>query len=1065
MSRFLRNILCIAGICSLFTAFAQERSEEAPSKKRYRAYIVSNAHFDTQWRWDVQRSIDEFLLNTLDQNFSLLEAYPDYIFNFEGAVKYAWAKEYYPDRFERLKKYVSDGRWHLTGSTWDATDPNVPSPESFFRNILLGQEFFKKEFGRKSTDIFLPDCFGFGYTLPTIAVHCGLIGFSTQKLAWRTRPFHGKSKSPFQIGLWRGVDGACLLAALDGGGYGWNPTGDLTWSEELIRRASESGIGAVYRYYGTRSSEKRGDRGGSPLPRTVRNLFRYVESDGPVELIVAPSDSLFQDYMPFEAHPELPVYDGELLMDVHGTGCYTAHSELKRFNRRCEQLADAAERSNVMADHLGVLNYPQKAINDEWRRFIWHQFHDDLTGTSIPRAYEFTWNDYLIAQSRFADMTQTAVGAVVSMLDTRTKGSPVVVYNPAAYETRAVVEATVPVSPGYKGVKVYGPDGRRVPAQVLSADESRMRVIFAADVPSVGYAVYDVRPVAEPESGSALKISGQGIENRIYRVRLDERGDIVSIMDKRFDRELVRPGSFFGLVAFPENRSDRWPAWEILKEVVDRTPERVGNRAEVSVEEYGPLRVTLRVERRYGASTIVQHISLTDGAADDRIDIRTEVDWRSPRTLLKAQFPMSFANPKARYDLGIGTIERGCNTPEQYEVCAQQWADMQTMDRSYGVAVLNDSKYGWDKPSEDNLRLTLLHTPTADGADFSFQKDLDMGHHRFTYSIVGHAGDYVNAGIVRKGEQLNQRLLTFSAPRHAGKLGRLYGFVSSADEGVAVKAVKKAEDGDGYIVRVYETEGAAQPVRLSFPVPILSAEEVNGIEERIGTVSFAGNTLRDTVGRYAPKSYRVRLSVPNVSADLPRQKQLSLPYNAAVISSDAFCALSNMDSLWNSYSGELLTRQVEADGIRFRIGEPDFGNAVRCSGQTISLPGGDYDKLYLLVASSDKDRDTTIGIDDREYPVHVPYYSGYFGQWGWAGYSSSYVRNGRLAHVGTHRHNPSDRNESYVFTYLYKVCLPLSPEARTLRLPDDRQIVLFAATLSDDPYSDVYYLVEPRELP
>ena len=393
MTRHLRNILCLAGICFLSTVSAQERGEEATSGKRYRAYLVSNAHFDTQWRWDVQRSIDEFLLNTLDQNFSLLEAYPDYIFNFEGAVKYAWAKEYYPDRFERLKKYVAEGRWHLTGSTWDATDPNVPSPESFFRNILLGQEFFKKEFGRKSTDIFLPDCFGFGYTLPTIAAHCGLIGFSTQKLTWRTRPFHGKSKYPFQIGLWRGVDGAYLLAALDGGGYGWNPTGDLTRSEELIRRADESGIGTTYRYYGTRSTEKRGDRGGSPLPRTVRNLFRYMDSDGPVELIVAPSDSLYRDYLPFEAHAELPVYDGELLMDVHGTGCYTAHSELKRFNRRCEQLADAAERSNVMADYLGVLSYPQGAINDEWRRFIWHQFHDDLTGTSIPRAQEPTRND------------------------------------------------------------------------------------------------------------------------------------------------------------------------------------------------------------------------------------------------------------------------------------------------------------------------------------------------------------------------------------------------------------------------------------------------------------------------------------------------------------------------------------------------------------------------------------------------------------------------------------------------------------------------------------------------
>lgn len=148
-----------------------------------------------------------------------------------------------------------------------------------------------------------------------------------------------------------------------------------------------------------------------------------------------------------------------------------------------------------------------------------------------------------------------------------------------------------------------------------------------------------------------LKASGRTIENRIYRVSLDERGDIVSVVDKRYGRELVGKGGFFGLVAFPENKSDRWPAWEILKEVVDRKPERVGERAEITVEECGPLRATLRVVRRYGESELVQRISLTDGAADDRIDVRTEADWRSPRTLLKAQFPMSFSSPKARYDL------------------------------------------------------------------------------------------------------------------------------------------------------------------------------------------------------------------------------------------------------------------------------------------------------------------------------------------------------------------------------------------------------------------------------
>ena len=282
---------------------------------------------------------------------------------------------------------------------------------------------------------------------------------------------------------------------------------------------------------------------------------------------------------------------------------------------------------------------------------------------------------------------------------------------------------------------------------------------------------------------------------------------------------------------------------------------------------------------------------------------------------------------------------------------------------------------------------------------------------------------------------------------------------------MAVKAVKKAEDGDGYIVRVYETEGAARQARLKFPSEIVSAEEVNGIEEPVGPVAFAGRELLVSVGRYAPKTYRIRLTAPAVRASKYGQKQVALPFNAAVISSDAFCALANMDSLWNSYSGELLTRRVEADGIGFRIGEPDFGNAVRCSGQTVALPAGDYDKLYLLVASSEGDRDAAVEVDGVKHVIRVPYYSGYYGQWGWADYGTSYLREGRLAHVGTHRHNPADRNEAYVFTYLYKVCLEIPRGARELRLPDDQQVVLFAATLSDDVYSEVHYLTEPRELP
>ena len=200
-------ILSLAILSGGNASFAQTDKQD----KKAKAYMVADAHLDTQWNWDIQTTIKEYVWNTLSQNLFLLKRYPDYVFNFEGGVKYAWMKEYYPAQYEEMKEYIRNGRWHISGSSWDATDVLVPSTESFIRNILLGQEYYRKEFGVESTDIFLPDCFGFGWTLPTIAAHCGLIGFSSQKLDWRNHPFYGKSKHPFMIGLWKGVDGTSIM--------------------------------------------------------------------------------------------------------------------------------------------------------------------------------------------------------------------------------------------------------------------------------------------------------------------------------------------------------------------------------------------------------------------------------------------------------------------------------------------------------------------------------------------------------------------------------------------------------------------------------------------------------------------------------------------------------------------------------------------------------------------------------------------------------------------------------------------------------------------------------------
>ena len=194
-------VACILTFCA-GRAAAQE--QETPAPKTYKIYAVCDAHLDTQWNWDIQTTINEYVWNTISQNLFLLKKYPEYIFNFEGGVKYAWMKEYYPEQYEEMKKFIEEGRWHIAGSSWEASDVLVPSVEASIRNIMLGQTYYRQEFGKEGTDIFLPDCFGFGWTLPTIAAHCGLIGFSSQKLDWRNHPFYGKSKHPFTIGLWKG---------------------------------------------------------------------------------------------------------------------------------------------------------------------------------------------------------------------------------------------------------------------------------------------------------------------------------------------------------------------------------------------------------------------------------------------------------------------------------------------------------------------------------------------------------------------------------------------------------------------------------------------------------------------------------------------------------------------------------------------------------------------------------------------------------------------------------------------------------------------------------------------
>ncbi len=1029
------------------------------SQEKPKAYVVSNAHFDTQWNWDVQTSINQYIKNTVNQNLFLLGKYPDYIFNFEGGIKYAWMKEYYPEQYEQVKKYIRDGRWHVSGSTWDATDTNIPSPESFVRNVLYGQQFYKDEFEVQGTDIFLPDCFGFGWQLPTIASHCGLIGFSTQKLHWRENPFYGKNKVPFDIGLWQGVDGSKIMLVAEAYDYvtKWKDE-DLSQNKKLMDLAGSSPLKLTYHYYGT------GDIGGSPTIESVRSIEKGVQGNGPVRIISATSDQLFKDMLPFEKHPELPLHTGGLLMDVHGTGCYTSQAAMKYYNRKNELTADAAERAAVVADWAGALKYPQMTLNDSWKRFIWHQFHDDLTGTSIPRAYEFSWNDELLSQKQFTQVLTTSIGGITKGLDTNTKGTPIIIYNTISQPVKDLVEVRIQSDKPVQQLSVYNEKGREVPSQLIAYQNGEAKFLVAAEVPALSFAVYDVR-TGKSALRSALKVSENSIENNIYKLMLDSNGDIISIIDKRENKELVKEGKAIRLALFPENESFSWPAWEILKKTVDNEPVSITANVKISIAEKGPVRAALCVERTYHKSTFRQYISLTEGAQDDRIDFVSEIDWQTSNALLKAEFPLTVDNENATYDLGIGQVQRGNNTKTAYEVYAQYWADLTDRNHSYGVSVLNNSKYGWDKPDNNTLRLTLLHTPKTKNG-FSYQDKQDFGFHTFTYSLVGHTGSCVDAKTVWKAEILNQPLKAFIAPKHKGEWGRSFSFARTNSDQIILKTLKKAEKTEDYVLRFYETTGKpAQHMEITLASEIMEAYELNGVEDRKGKAVIEGNKLKFDMTPFSMKTFSVKLKPAEKSLKSPVSLPVPLNYDMKTATLNYFTNEADFDGKGNSFAAELFPETLVCDGIEFRLGERELKNGLKCEGDTILLPqNGSYNRLYILAAARKEDTQVSFYVDQTAHRLTVPYYSGFIGQWEHTGHTKGFLKTPEVAFIGTHKHTSRENKDiPYEFTYLFKFGVDIPKNAKQLVLPESPGVVLFAISLAQyatdnvQPASELIY--------
>ncbi len=1049
----------IAAVVSCLTVNATAQADDKT------LFLISDTHLDTQWNWEVTTTINEYIKNTLVQNMALMDKYPLFRLNYEGAIKYMWMKEYYPSEYEKLKGYISSGQWHVSGMSLDATDVMISSAESILHSMLYANRFYQKEFGvRGGYDIMLPDCFGFSYALPTLARHAGIKGFHTNKLSWGCSVY---DKLP-PFGIWQGIDGSQIYAIFKGGAYDAHEefnkdlTEDDSWKSTTEENYNKYGAPIAVRYVGTR-----GDRGGgmkddsSEEGNNTPYWLNYCagKDDGKIKVKLATPDEIF-DYLDEHRNSKYQVWDGELPMRSHGVGAYTSWGLLKKWNRQNELLADAAEKASSLAYWLGVSDYPSLQLQEAWVRTIWQQHHDGITGTSTLKANDYSTNEYYIANRSFARTLTSAVSQSSQLLDTRTEGIPIVVYNPLSHDRTDIVEGALPMEDRPQSIKVIGPDGEETLAQITEYDQQagQLHFIFAASVPSLGMAVYDVIPDESSSLGSSLTVdeSARTISNGRYTVTIGATGDVSRIYDEQNKRTLIN-GTVRQQLIY--DHEDTWPAWEISYTDVCRTPSSfVGSGAEITLVEDGPLRKSFRVKREKDNSSFIQYIRMN--ALSPRVDCVNEVDWQTTERMLKVNFPFSFSNSNDTYDISLGTIKRGIRSSSEYEVNANQWADHSATTGKYGVSILTDCKYGWDKPNDKSLRLTLLHTPSC--KDYKHQANMDLGPNNFTYSIFPHDGDWTESTQIEAGH-LNQPLIGFVADKHSGTMGKQISFAVPSTEKVSIKALKKAEDTDELIVRLYEWAGEDQKdVSVSFPANVVSAREVNALEEEVGDVTVEGKSIRFDIGHYSPKTFAVRLAAPDLAQDVQKLSWSAATFtsNVDVMSYDSSRGNASAQYTY-AYPADLIPDTLTADGVPFVMGNRsnNKSNAMRIYKSKVSLNRKEGEnRLFLLMASTaEEGTKVKVALGDSTAEIDVPYFSGKIGEPLTCTNLQESYRMEDIAFTSSHAHEVSSKsNKTMTMMYMYKYSMPVPEGVSEVTLTSSApKCLLFAATTSDAKTDDL----------
>ena len=847
-----------------------------PDLQQTSVRLTGNAHIDAAWLWPWTETVD-VVHRTFGTALQLMDEYPQYTYTQSAAAYSEWMFEKYPSIHDQILDRVKQGRWEMVGGMWVEPDLNMPDGESLVRQLLIGKRYFKEKFGADVRIGWNPDSFGYNWQLPQIYKKSGIDYFVTQKMTW-----NDSNQLPMKLFWWQSPDGSRVLTY-----FPHDYVNDIEplriATDVAILQGAAPGVPEMMHLFGV------GDHGGGPTrvmledgthwsspgviyPKTSFGVAQGFFSDIAPKLdtahapvwnykVLATGDAKLP--APPEGKISVPVWNDELYFEYH-RGVFTTQANHKRNMRESEEQMLNAEKYSSLA-WLSGLSYPGAELTEAWKKVLFNQFHDLAAGSGIADIYRDSQRDYDFVRLQAEHVTSKALETVVSQIDTRAPSHavPVLVMNPLAWQRTDLVTMNVQMpAPSNGDLSVLNAQGQPQPFQVVSKNpdlNTYQLLTEAKNVPSLGYEVLHVAP-----GGSAmhtdLEVHGLTLENTALRVTVDPKtGCITSLYDKitKFE-SIATNGCGNELIAFKDTPKD-YDAWNIDADFEQQFT-KLEMADSVEVIEKGPLRATIRVVRTWQKSRFVQDICIYAGL--NRVDVGNEFDWHETHVLLKAAFPLAAYGSEATYEIPYGTIERPTTRNNRFEaakfeVPAMRWADLG--DGTHGFSLINESKYGYDAKA-NVLRISLLRSPTWP------DPDADRGHHSFSYSLYPHPGDWKQALSMRHGYEFNYKLSAMQVEPHGGTLPAAHAFVDIKQDNVVLTAVKKAEDSNALLIRLFEWAGKAGDVQITVPPGATSATLTNLMEQQEGSPLPLKGTDQVTVPVHPFEIVSVRVDYKGNSA-------------------------------------------------------------------------------------------------------------------------------------------------------------------------------------------------------